>query len=80
MIASRQLIRLESAVRTSKLSDDRKTQYLKWLSEMRHVNRALTYRDDLYFALEYYAACLKEMLILTVKELYARRKKKLGDI
>lgn len=42
MIASRQLIRLESDVRTSKLSDDRKTQYLKWLSEMRHVNRALT--------------------------------------
>lgn len=61
MIASRQLIRLESAVRTSKLSDDRKTQYLKWLSEMRHVNRALTYRGDLYFALEYYAACLKEI-------------------
>ena len=61
MIASRQLIRLESAVRTSKLSDDRKTQYLKWLSEMRHVNRAITYRDDLYFALEYYAACLKEI-------------------
>lgn len=61
MIASRQLIRLESAVRTSKLSDDRKTQYLKWLSEMRHVNRALTYRDDLYFALEYYAACFKEI-------------------
>lgn len=61
MIASRQLIRLESAVRTSKLSDDRKTQYLKWLSEMRHVNRALTYRDDLYFALGYYAACLKEI-------------------
>ena len=61
MIASRQLIRLESAVRTSKLSDDRKTQYLKWLSEMRHVNRALTYRDDLYFALEYYVACLKEI-------------------
>lgn len=61
MIASRQLIRLETAVRTSKLSDDRKTQYLKWLSEMRHVNRALTYRDDLYFALEYYAACLKEI-------------------
>ena len=61
MIASRQLIRLESAVKTSKLSDDRKTQYLKWLSEMRHVNRALTYRDDLYFALEYYAACLKEI-------------------
>lgn len=61
MIASRQLLRLESAVRTSTLSDDRKTQYLKWLSEMRHVNRALTYRDDLYFALEYYAACLKEI-------------------
>jgi len=61
MIASRRLIRLESAVRTSKLSDDRKTQYLKWLSDMCHVNRALTYRDDLYFALEYYAACLKEI-------------------
>lgn len=61
MISSMQLNRLESAVRTSKLSDDKKIQYLKWLSEMRHVNRALTYRDDLYFALEYYAACLKEI-------------------
>lgn len=61
MIASRQLIRLESAVRTSKLSGDKKTQYLKWLSEMRHVNCALTYRGDLYFVLEYYAACLKEI-------------------
>lgn len=61
MIASSQLIRLESDVRTSKLSDIKKTQYLKWLSEMRHVNRVLTYRDDLYFALEYYAACLKEI-------------------
>lgn len=61
MIARSQLIRLETAVRTSKLSDDRKMQYLKWLSEMRHVNCALTYRDDLYFALEYYAACLKEI-------------------
>lgn len=46
MIANRQLIRLESDVRTSKLSDVKKEQYLKWLSEMRHVNRALTYRDD----------------------------------
>lgn len=61
MIASKRLIRLETDVRASKLSDDRKTQYLKWLFEMRHVNRALTYRDDLYFALEYYAACLKEI-------------------
>lgn len=61
MISSRQLNRLESNVRTSKLSDSKKEQYLKWLSEMRHVNRALTYRDDLYFALEYYAACLKEI-------------------
>lgn len=61
MIASKRLIRLETDVRASKLSDDRKTQYLKWLSEMRHVNRALTYRDDLYFVLEYYAACLKEI-------------------
>ena len=59
MIASKRLIRLETDVRASKLSDDRKTQYLKWLSDMHHVNRALTYRDDLYFALEYYAACLK---------------------
>ena len=61
MIASSQLIRLESDVRASGLSDDKKTQCLKWLSDMRHVNRALTYRDDLYFALEYYAACLKEI-------------------
>lgn len=61
MISSRQLNRLESDVRTSKLSDSKKEQYLKWLSEMRHVNRALTYRDDLYFALEYYADCLKEI-------------------
>ena len=61
MIASSQLNRLESDVRTSKLSDSKKEQYLKWLSDMRHVNRALTYRDDLYFALEYYAACLKEI-------------------
>lgn len=61
MISSSQLIRLESDVRTSKLSGDKKEQYLKWLSDMRHVNRALTYRDDLYFALEYYAACLKEI-------------------
>lgn len=61
MIASKRLIRLETDVRASKLSDDRKTQYLKWLSDMHHVNRALTYRDDLYFALEYYAACLKEI-------------------
>ena len=61
MISSRQLNRLESDVKTSMLSDDKKIQYLKWLSDMRHVNRALTYRDDLYFALEYYAACLKEI-------------------
>jgi hypothetical protein len=61
MISSRQLIRLETDVRASKLSEDKKIQYLKWLSEMCHVNRALTYRDDLYFALEYYAACLKEI-------------------
>ena len=61
MIASKRLIWLETDVRASKLSDDRKTQYLKWLSDMHHVNRALTYRDDLYFALEYYAACLKEI-------------------
>lgn len=61
MIASSQLIRLETDVRASKLSGNKKEQYLKWLSEMRHVNRALTYRDDLYFALEYYAACLKEI-------------------
>lgn len=61
MISSSQLIRLEIDVRTSKLSDDKKEQYLEWLSEMRHVNRTLTYRDDLYFALEYYAACLKEI-------------------
>lgn len=61
MIASKRLIRLETDVRASKLSDDRKTQYLKWLSDMHHVNRALTYRDDLYFALDYYAACLKEI-------------------
>lgn len=61
MIERSQLNQLEIDVRTSKLSDERKTQYLKWLSEMRHVNRALTYCDDLYFALEYYAACLKEI-------------------
>lgn len=61
MISSKQLIRLESDVRTSKLPATKKEQYLKWLSEMRQVNRALTYRDDLYFALEYYAACLKEI-------------------
>lgn len=61
MIANSQLNQLESDVRTSELSDEKKTQYLKWLSDMRHVNRALTYRDDLYFALEYYAACLKEI-------------------
>ena len=61
MIERSQLNQLEIDVRTSKLSDERKTQYLKWLSEMRHVNRALTYRDDLYFALEYYAACPKEI-------------------
>lgn len=61
MIANSQLIRLETDVRASHLSADKKTQYLKWLSDMRHVNRALTYRDDLYFALEYYAACLKEI-------------------
>lgn len=61
MIASRQLIRLESDVRTSRLPETKKTQYLKWLSDMRYVNRALTYRDDFYFALEYYAACLKEI-------------------
>lgn len=61
MIASSQLIRLESDVRTSRLPETKKTQYLKWLSDMRHVNQALTYRDDLYFALEYYAACLKEI-------------------
>ena len=61
MIANSHLIRLESDVRASRLPETKKTQYLKWLSEMRHVNRALTYRDDLYFALEYYAACLKEI-------------------
>ena len=61
MIERSQLNRLECDVRASNLSKDKKTQYLKWLSEMRHVNRALTYRDDLYFALEYYAACLKEI-------------------
>jgi len=61
MISSLQLSRLESDVRASRLSEDKKVQYLKWLSDMRHVNRALTYRDDLYFALEYYAACLKEI-------------------
>ena len=61
MIASSQLNQLESDIRASGLLDDKKTQYLKWLSEMRHVNRALTYRDDLYFVLEYYAACLKEI-------------------
>lgn len=61
MISSSQLIRLETDVRASCLPETKKEQYLKWLSEMRHVNRALTYRDDLYFALEYYAACLKEI-------------------
>ena len=61
MIERSQLNQLECDVRTSNLSKDKKTQYLKWLSDMRHVNRALTYRDDLYFALEYYAACLKEI-------------------
>ena len=61
MIERSQLNQLECDVRTSDLSADKKTQYLKWLSDMRHVNRALTYRDDLYFALEYYAACLKEI-------------------
>ena len=61
MIGRSQLNQLETAVRTSGLSEDKKTQYLKWLSDMRHVNRALTYCDDLYFALEYYAACLKEI-------------------
>ena len=61
MIERSQLNQLETAVRASHLSDVKKTQYLKWLSDMRHVNRALTYRDDLYFALEYYAACLKEI-------------------
>lgn len=61
MIEHSQLNQLECDVRTSDLSEDKKTQYLKWLLDMRHVNRALTYRDDLYFALEYYAACLKEI-------------------
>lgn len=61
MIERSQLNQLEIDVRTSGLSADKKTQYLKWLLDMRHVNRALTYRDDLYFALEYYAACLKEI-------------------
>lgn len=61
MIERSQLNQLETEVRRSSLSVDKKTQYLKWLSDMRHVNRALTYRDDLYFALEYYAACLKEI-------------------
>lgn len=61
MIERSQLNQLECDVRMSGLSVDKKTQYLKWLSDMRHVNRALTYRDDLYFALEYYAACLKEI-------------------
>lgn len=61
MIERSQLIRLETDVRASGLSTDKKMKYLKWLSDMRHVNRALTYRDDLYFALEYYAACLKEI-------------------
>ena len=61
MIERSQLNQLETAVRMSTLSIDKKQQYLKWLSDMRHVNRALTYRDDLYFALEYYAACLKEI-------------------
>lgn len=61
MIERPQLNQLECDVRASNLSVDKKAQYLKWLSDMRHVNRALTYRDDLYFALEYYAACLKEI-------------------
>lgn len=61
MIERSQLNQLESDVRTSRLPETKKEQYLKWLSDMRHVNRALTYRDDLYFALEYYAACLKEI-------------------
>lgn len=61
MISSRQLVWLEADVRASRLPENKKVQYLKWLSEMRYVNRALTYRDDLYFALEYYAACLKEI-------------------
>lgn len=61
MIERSQLNQLECDVRASGLSADKKTQYLKWLSDMRHVNRALTYRNDLYFALEYYAACLKEI-------------------
>lgn len=61
MIERSQLNQLETAVRRSALSADKKTQYLKWLSDMRHVNRALIYRDDLYFALDYYAACLKEI-------------------
>jgi hypothetical protein len=61
MIERSQLNQLEIDVRMSDLSVDKKTQYLKWLLDMRHVNRALTYRDDLYFALEYYAACLKEI-------------------
>lgn len=61
MIERSQLNQLETDVRASSLSDVKKEQYLKWLSDMRHVNRALTYRDDLYFALEYYAACLKEI-------------------
>lgn len=61
MIERSQLNQLETDVRASSLSADKKMQYLKWLSDMRHVNRALTYRDDLYFALEYYAACLKEI-------------------
>ena len=61
MIERSQLNQLETDVRMSSLSTDKKTQYLKWLSNMRHVNRTLTYRDDLYFALEYYAACLKEI-------------------
>ena len=61
MIERSQLNQLECDVRRSGLSADKKTQYLKWLSDMRHVNRALTYRNDLYFALEYYATCLKEI-------------------
>lgn len=40
MIASLQLIRLESDVRASGLPATKKEQYLKWLSDMRHVNRA----------------------------------------
>ena len=45
MISSLQLIRLETDVRASCLPETKKEQYLKWLSEMRHVNRALTYHQ-----------------------------------